>query len=189
VVVATAAAAARLGVEPPASSPEDSPRFPAPRDRDGDTAEDLGSTGVVGERPGLAGDTGERPGLAGDTGDTGERLGSASEAGDGVLSATRPDIAVTGDEPAGDAEATQPVAAAGTAESAETTQPTLPESTAETTQPTPAEAVTEASDGEGPAGDGDGQPGSQDATQRLEPVGNTAKGRPPAKPPARSDKG
>jgi hypothetical protein len=33
---ATAAAAARLGVEPPAASPEESPRFPAPRVSDGD---------------------------------------------------------------------------------------------------------------------------------------------------------
>jgi hypothetical protein len=170
---ATAAAAARLGVEPPASSPEESPRFPAPRDRD--TAEDPGSAGDVGERPALAGDPGERP-------------GSGDEAGDGVLSATRPDTPVTADDQASDAEATQPVPTTGTAESAETTQPTLPESTAETTLPTPAEAVTEAADGEGPAGDGDGQPGSQDATQRLEPVGNAAKGG-SAKPPAKSDKG
>src|SRR5215204_3719774 len=44
---ATAAAAARLGVEPPASSPEESPRFPdlrdsAPRDREGEDDDEAG---------------------------------------------------------------------------------------------------------------------------------------------------
>jgi hypothetical protein len=130
---ATAAAAARLGVEPPASSPEESPRFPAPRDRDG------------------------------------------SDAGEGMLSATRPDTPadesapLTSDEASdtddagagrstnGSVEATQPVEAA---------QPAPADSTAEITEP--------AGSGELPGQAADGPAGSsdQDATQRLEPVGN-----------------
>ena len=101
---ATAAAAARLGVEPPASSPEESPRFPDLRDaqpRDGD---------------------GE-----GEDGDLG--LGDGD---DGMLAATRPDTPPTPDTAPEEAEATQPVPAAETDETtqpslpdttAETTQP------------------------------------------------------------------
>jgi DivIVA protein len=166
---ATAAAAARLGVEPPASSPEESPRFPAPRDRGGDAAD-------------------EQP----------DRAGGA---GDGMLSATRPDAPTTPDAPAEDADATQPVPAA---EAAETTQPTTPPGGAteitqpappggadETTQPTPAEAAAEARAAETPAGEAaDGAApasGDQDATQRLEPVGN-GKAR-SGKPAAKESKG
>jgi hypothetical protein len=145
---ATAAAAARLGVEPPASSPEESPRFPDPRDaqqrdRDGDGV-DLGQ-----------GD-GDGP--------------------DGMLAATRPDTPPSPDPDPGD-EATQPVPASGTAE---TTQPTLPDSTAETTRPGPAVAAAE--------GSAEGAGGDQDATQRLEPVGNNNKAR-SAKPAAKDDSG
>jgi hypothetical protein len=91
---ATAAAAARLGVEPPASSPEESPRFPDPRDaqqrdRDGDGV-DLGQ-----------GD-GDGP--------------------DGMLAATRPDTPPSPDPDPGD-EATQPVPASGTAETTQPTLP------------------------------------------------------------------
>ena len=143
---ATAAAAARLGVEPPASSPEESPRFPDLRDaqpRDGD---------------------GE-----GEDGDLG--LGDGD---DGMLAATRPDTPPTPDTAPEEAEATQPVPAA---ETDETTQPSLPDTTAETTQPDPAIA---AADGEGPADD-------QDATQRLEPVGNVGNNKPRSAKPAGSD--
>ena len=143
---ATAAAAARLGVEPPASSPEESPRFPDLRDaqpRDGD---------------------GE-----GEDGDLG--LGDGD---DGMLAATRPDTPPTPDTAPEEAEATQPVPAA---ETDETTQPSLPDTTAETTQPDPAVA---AADGEGPADD-------QDATQRLEPVGNVGNNKPRSAKPAGSD--
>jgi hypothetical protein len=169
---ATAAAAARLGVEPPASSPEESPRFPAPRDRDGDAD--------------------EHPGPA------------AEE----MLSATRPDSPATADAPDGDAEATQPVP---TADAAETTQPALPEggatettettpavADAETTETTPAVADAETTRVEaetetpgGAASGGERPADGQDATQRLEPVGNAAakgQGR-PAKPPAKDSKG
>jgi cell division septum initiation protein DivIVA len=159
---ATAAAAARLGVEPPASSPEESPRFPdhrdaQPRDREGED-DDLGPRD---------GEDGDDLGLRDD-----------GDGGDGMLAATRPDTPPTPDPTPGDAEATQPVAAAGTDE---TTQPTLPESTAETTQPDPAVATA---DGEGPAGD-------QDATQRLEPVGNAGNNNKArsAKPAGRDDTG
>jgi cell division septum initiation protein DivIVA len=136
---ATAAAAARLGVEPPASSPEESPRFPDLRDappRDHEDGDDLGPRDREGEDDDLA----------------------QGDGGDGMLAATRPDTPPA-PESAPEVDATQPVPAAGTDE---TTQPTLPESTAEATQPDPAVAVA---GGEGPAGD-------QDATQRLEPVGN-----------------
>jgi cell division septum initiation protein DivIVA len=125
---ATAAAAARLGVEPPASSPEEGPRFPEPRDP------------------------------------------QHEDNGDGMLAATRPDTPPA----SGDAEATQPAPAAGTDES---TQPTLSGSTAETTLPDP--TVAEA---EGPGGDGEGQAADQDATQRLEPVGNGGNKNRSAKP-------
>ena len=167
-VEATAAAAARLGVEPPASSPEESPRFPAPRDARPPEGEDDGDGLELGD-----GDDGD--GLTLRDGDDGDGLGQpdGGDGGDGMLAATRPDTPPTPE----DAEATQPVPASGTAE---TTQPTLPGSTAETTQPDPAVATA---DGEGPAGD-------QDATQRLEPVGNAANRARTARPAgAKDDKG
>jgi hypothetical protein len=140
---ATVAAAARLGVEPPASSPEESPRFPAPRDRDG------------------------------------------SDAGEGMLAATRPDTPTAESPPAASEASGGP--------GDRTQQPALPDTdtdtddadagrsangSAEATQPDPADSTAEITD---PAGSGepsgsadDGQAGSsdQDATQRLEPVGN-----------------
>jgi hypothetical protein len=165
---ATAAAAARLGVEPPASSPEESPRFPAPRDAQPRQDEDDGE------------DDGDGLGLRDE--DDGDGLGQQDGDGDdGMLAATRPDTPPT---PApGDAEATQPVPASGTSE---TTQPTLPASTVETTQPDPAAAA------ETPAGpaDTDGPAGDQDATQRLEAVGNAANRARSARPAgANDDKG
>jgi hypothetical protein len=139
---ATVAAAARLGVEPPASSPEESPRFPDPRDRVG------------------------------------------ADAGEGMLLATRPDTPtaesapVTADEASGDAAAIdrpqQPALPdaddAGTGRSgsggAEAAQPAPADSTAEITDP--------AGSGELPGQAADDLAGSpdQDATQRLEPVGD-----------------
>jgi DivIVA protein len=145
---ATAAAAARLGVEPPASSPEESPRFPTPRDRVGDGE----------EHPGGAGDGGE-----------------------GMLSATRPDTPATA-EAATDAEATQPTLPG---EVTETTQPTPAGEVTESTQPTP--AVAEADTPADPPADGEGPAGGQDATQRLEPVGNAAAKARSAKPAAEDD--
>jgi cell division septum initiation protein DivIVA len=158
---ATAAAAARLGVEPPASSPEESPRFPAPRDARPPEGEDDGD------------------GLELRDGDDGDGLEQPDgDDGDGMLAATRPDTPPAPE----DAEATQPVPASGTAE---TTQPTLPGSAAETTQPDPAAAA------ETPGGDDEGPAGDQDATQRLEPVGNAANNKARSARPgaAKDDKG
>jgi cell division septum initiation protein DivIVA len=159
---ATAAAAARLGVEPPASSPEESPRFPAPRDARPPEGEDDGD------------------GLELRDSDDGDGLGQpdGDDGGDGMLAATRPDTPPAPE----DAEATQPVPASGTAE---TTQPTLPGSAAETTQPDPAAAA------ETPGGDDEGPAGDQDATQRLEPVGNAANNKARSARPgaAKDDKG
>jgi cell division septum initiation protein DivIVA len=160
---ATAAAAARLGVEPPASSPEESPRFPAPRDARPPEGEDDGD------------------GLELRDGDDGDGLGQpdGDDGGDGMLAATRPDTPPAPE----DAEATQPVPASGTAE---TTQPTLPGSAAETTQPDPAVAAAET-----PGGDDEDPAGDQDATQRLEPVGNAANNKARSARPgaAKDDKG
>jgi hypothetical protein len=143
---ATAAAAARLGVEPPASSPEDSPRFPAPREPDHDDGDEMLSA----TRPGdpatdAAADVPRQPAL--------------------------PDAVDDGDRPEGDdAEATQPVAASEEDEATqETTQPVLGDEAADTTQQAPA----------APAG-ADDQAGGEDATQRLEPVGNRSRAAKPA---------
>jgi cell division septum initiation protein DivIVA len=180
---ATAAAAARLGVEPPASSPEESPRFPAPRDARPPEGEDDGDGLEL--RDGDDGDGLElRDGDDGDglelrDGDDGDGLGQPDgDGGDGMLAATRPDTPPAPE----DAEATQPVPASGTAE---TTQPTLPGSAAETTQPDPAAAA------ETPGGDDEGPAGDQDATQRLEPVGNAANNKARSARPgaAKDDKG
>jgi cell division septum initiation protein DivIVA len=228
---ATAAAAARLGVEPPASSPEESPRFPDLRPQDRTVAGDL-TAGDDSVEPGPADDPGEltaggdlrdrgEPSDRGDLGDRselsdlGDRSGSSdrselsdrgdlgdggklAEGGDSMLSATRPGTAGPArpgtvgrpeqpalsdavDEsadgsPSTDAEATQPALASTDAEG---TQPALASTTAETTQPTPADdpaATTQptpptANGATGPA-NGEAEP-DPDATQRLEPVGNT----------------
>jgi hypothetical protein len=141
---ATAAAAARLGVEPPASSPDESPRFPAPR----------ASTARVDD------EAGQRDA---------DEDGAGDEAGDeGMLSATRPDApqqpALTdavddGSDraPNGGGEVTQPGPTTG----------------AEVTQPDPGTGA----DG---VGDGEGRTSDQEATQRLEPVGNKARSATPA---------
>jgi hypothetical protein len=133
---ATAAAAARLGVEPPASSPEEGPRFPDPRD----------------------------PKV---------RSGDGGEDGDGMLSATRPDT---------------PAEASGSAAGGGPEQPALPDAAddaperspsgdAEATQPVPAAEAPTA------VGDGEGQAPGQDATERIERVGDDQPGA--AKPPAK----
>ena len=158
---ATAAAAARLGVEPPASSPEESPRFPDLRPHDDPDTDD----------PDLSAD----PALS-------EVDGDDLSGGDGMLSATRPGSPdaslpeVAGDDDAGptDAEATQQVLTS----TAETTQPTQADDHAATTQPTP--PVTP---------NGEGGPANPEATQRLELVSNGgAKPRSP-KPATKEGKG
>jgi hypothetical protein len=146
---ATAAAAARLGVEPPASSPEEGPRFPDLRDPAAHPRDPEADHGDGAADP-------------------------DAEAGDGMLSATRPGA---------------PAEASGSAAGGGPEQPALPDATdegperspsgdAEATQPVPAaEAPATADDGEAPA------PG-QDATQRLEPVGNDKPGA-SSKPPGK----
>ena len=132
---ATVAAAARLGVEPPASSPEESPRFPDPRDRDGS---DTGEGMLAATRPDTP--TEESAPL------TSEEASGGSAPSDRPQQPALPDTddAAAGRPADGSAEATQPV---------EATQPAPADSTAEITNPD--------------AGSSD-----QDATQRLEPVGN-----------------
>jgi cell division septum initiation protein DivIVA len=220
---ATAAAAARLGVEPPASSPEESPRFPdlRPQDRtvDGDlTASDDSLKLTAGDDPGeltVGGDLRDRgePSDHSDHSDLGDG-GKLAEGGDSMLSATRPGTAGPArpgtvgrpeqpalsdavDEsadgsPSTDAEATQPALASTDAEG---TQPALASTTAETTQPTPADdpaATTQptppaANGATGPA-NGEAEP-DPDATQRLEPVGNTGPKSRLSKPASKESKG
>jgi hypothetical protein len=151
---ATAAAAARLGVEPPASSPEESPRFPNPRDieqRDRDGDGDGGDEGIL---------SATRPGLP---------------TPDVELAASRPGEPDSPQEPApSDAadqspvggEATHPVLEAAPAE----TRPASTEDTTAAVPPVPATAAAE-----GPANGGDPAPG-QDATQPLDPVSNGENG-------------
>jgi hypothetical protein len=144
---ATAAAAARLGVEPPASSPEESPRFPAPRE----PVHDDGDGMLAATRPGDP---------------------AADAADDLPRQPALPDAVDGGDRPKGDdtAEAAQPVAASEEDEATqERTQPVLGDGAADTTQQVPAT----------PAG-ADDQAGDEDATQRLEPVGNRSSAAKPA---------
>ena len=145
---ATVAAAARLGVEPPASSPEESPRFPAPRDRDESGA---GEGMLSATRP-------DTP-TAESAPATSEEVSGGSGPTDRPQQSALPDAddAGAGRSANGSAETTQPV---------EATQPAPADRTAEITDP--------AGSGEPSGSAADGQAGSsaQDVTQRLEPVGN-----------------
>jgi cell division septum initiation protein DivIVA len=155
---AAAAAAARLGVEPPASSPDERPQFPEPR-QPAPAAAEVGAEGGL-----LSATRPDAPAGAPDA-----PAGTSSPAGP---AATDPEITAPAG-PATDAEITapSPTAADGAA------TPTGSVAGAEATQPVPAAGAAErASDGEGPA--------DPEATQRLEPVGG--KGR-PAKPAAKDD--
>jgi hypothetical protein len=109
-----------------------------------------------------------------------------------MLSATRPETAGRPEQPAlSDAvdesadgspsgEATQPALASTTAE---TTQPTPADDPAATTQPTPPAA-------NGTTGPANGEAGPDpDATQRLEPVGNSGPKSRPSKPASKESKG
>jgi cell division septum initiation protein DivIVA len=164
---ATAAAAARLGVEPPASSPEESPRFPDLRPQ----ASTDGDDGLLSAtRPG-------DPDL------------SLPEAADQPEQATLSEVvddsadrSADGDAESADGnpEATQPVL---TSTTAETTQPTPADDPAATTQPTP--PATQSAAG---SANGEGGPGDQDATQRLEPVGNGGAKSRSSKPAAKEGK-
>jgi hypothetical protein len=164
---ATAAAAARLGVEPPASSPEESPRFPDLRPHDDSDTDgvDLDDASDLSADPDLS--EVDRDDLSG---------------GDNMLSATRPGSPedslpeAAGDDASGpaDAEATQQILTS----TDETTQPAQADDPAATTQPTPPATPN-----------GEGGPADPEATQRLEPVSNGgAKSRSP-KPATKEGKG
>ena len=164
---ATAAAAARLGVEPPASSPEESPRFPDLRPQ----APTDGDDGMLSAtRPGdpdlslpEAADQPEQPTLSEVVDDSADR----SPDGDAESADGNP-------------EATQPVL---TSTTAETTQPAPADDPAATTQPTSPAAQSAAG-----SANGEGGPGDQDATQRLEPVGNGGAKSRSSKPAAKEGK-
>jgi hypothetical protein len=164
---ATAAAAARLGVEPPASSPEESPRFPDLRPQepadDGDGLLSATRPGVADLSPPEAADQPEQPSLPDAVDD------SADGSADGNAESAD-----------GNPEATQPVL---TSTTAQTTQPTPADDPAATTQPTPPAAQSAAG-----SANGEGGPGDQDATQRLEPVGNGGAKSRSSKPAAKEGK-
>jgi cell division septum initiation protein DivIVA len=178
---ATAAAAARLGVEPPASSPEESPRFPSHRDieqrerdredgmlsatRPETPATPLGEPGPAAAEPGPAAtdELALQPALtdASDDGSDQPMSGDAEtvpdlDAGSGLDAGPG---ATTEQTPAAAIDATQPVPATGNE---------------------PAETPL---NGEGGADD-------QDATQRLTPVANGGNDRSSSpKPAAKEGKG
>ena len=196
--VATAAAAARLGVEPPASSPEESPRFPDLRPRERTVAGDLTAGDdslklAPGDDPGELTAAGD-PSDLGDLGDLGDG-GKLADGGDGMLSATRPGTT----DPARPGTADRPVLSdavddvtdGSSARDAELTQPALTSTTAETTQPTPAtttEPTPPAANGTAGPANGEAGPGP-DVTQRLEPVGNNGPKSRPSKPASKESKG
>ena len=170
---ATAAAAARLGVEPPASSPEDSPRFPDLRDSARRDGEEAGEDEEAGD--------------------------DEADRDESMLSATRPDMP----DPAAASVATDPAApgASGPATvSTQPQQPALPDATEETaersgnggadapTQPVQVngsvDATTEsvpAAAAAGQTADGGSHALDQDATQRLEPVGKPRSAKAPGR--------
>jgi hypothetical protein len=166
---ATAAAAARLGVEPPASSPEESPRFPDHRvpalhdeDSQGDgegmlsatrpdtpaaaSTQDATVTSASATATGLASSTPSSPGASASAAVTTQ-----------PQQAALPDTDDATDRSAnGGADTTQPIAANG--------------STDATTETDPAAEAEAAAEADQPA-DGGGHAPDQDATQRMEPVG------------------
>ena len=170
---ATAAAAARLGVEPPASRPEDSPRFPDLRDSARRDGEEAGEDEEAGD--------------------------DEADRDESMLSATRPDMP----DPAAASVATDPAApgASGPATvSTQPQQPALPDATEETaersgnggadapTQPVQvngsADATTEsvpAAAAAGQTAEGGSHALDQDATQRLEPVGKPRSAKAPGR--------
>jgi hypothetical protein len=155
---AAAAAAARLGVEPPARSPDESPRFPEPRQPAPANAAAEGGL-LSATRPDAPAEAPDAP------------AGTSSPEGP---AATDPDITAPTGAAATDPEITAPPSAATVDEAA---TPSGPVADAEATQPAPAAGATERAD------DDDG-PADPEATQRLEPVGG--KGR-PDKPAAKDD--
>jgi hypothetical protein len=176
---ATAAAAARLGVEPPASSPEESPRFPdlrdtAPRDADetGDDQADHGEGMLSATRP-------DTPDLAAASTSTVPEVSTAGQGSVGAPEGSDLDSATATARPQ------QPAFPDATEETAERSGNGSADTTTETLQANgPADATTEtvpAAAGAGQAGDGGGPALDQDATQRLEPVGKPRSSKPPTR--------
>jgi hypothetical protein len=179
---ATAAAAARLGVEPPASSPEDSPRFPASRatppssheeDGHGDEDDEGDEEMLSATRPNAP----QQPALTDAVDDGGDRSGNGSS----ELTPSAPAAEITQPSPGTGAEVTQPgpeagaeIAQPGPGAGAEIAQPG-PGAGADATQPVPV-----AGTGNDGAADGEGRSSDPDATQLLEPVGNKARSPKPA---------
>ena len=178
---ATAAAAARLGVEPPASSPEDSPRFPSPRDIE-QRERDREAGMLSATRPDMPATPFEDPGPS-----AAEPGSTAGEPGPAATDELPPQPALTGttgDGPGqpspGDAEAAPGLDAGPGA----TTQPNP--TAIDATQPVPAGTDEPA---ETPR-NGEGGPHDQDATQRLTPVANGGNNKPNSpKPIAKEGKG
>ena len=210
---ATAAAAARLGVEPPASSPEESPRFPDLRPHK-PTASDADSDGMLSaNRPGsqdlseaeatAQGEAADQTAATG-RGDAADRpeQPAVSEAVIGAERPAVPDGSSDGVDGSGGSAESGP-AAGGSATGADglrngdadATQPTLTAATGEITQPAPVgdpAATTEPNPpAEGAAASVNGEAGSgdEDATQRLEPVGNTGTKPRSSKPAGKGGKG
>jgi len=179
---ATAAAAARLGVEPPASSPEDSPRFPASRatppssheeDGHGDEDDEGDEEMLSATRPNAP----QQPALTDAVDDGGDRSGNGSS----ELTPSAPAAEITQPSAGTGAEVTQPGPEAG----AEIAQPG-PEAGAEIARPGPGagadatQPVPVAGTGNDGAADGEDRSSDPDATQLLEPVGNKARSPKPA---------
>jgi hypothetical protein len=201
---ATAAAAARLGVEPPASSPEDSPRFPDHRvpaqhdlgeaDGDEDDEEDDDGEGMLSAtRPDTPSASAPAPGIT---------PGASSSATDtdsgtsGSPTETAPGAVASFPSATPASTATAP-GASGLADTTQPQQPALTDADAadrsadggtDTTQPTVANGSTDATTQTIPAAmAGPDQPAAgglapeQDATQRLEPVGKPRNHKAPGK--------
>jgi hypothetical protein len=183
---AEAAAAARLGVEPPASSPDAAPQFPEVR-RPATTEEPGGEDGLLSAtRPDTPSDAEDTPGEPAASDATTETTAPQPAAAAATTAPAQPSGADAEptllSEPA-DADTTAP---AGRTADGDTGEPagadtTAPQAAAdaEATQPVAAAGASER-----PA-DGD-EPTDPEATQRLEPVGG--KGR-PGKPAGKEQKG
>jgi hypothetical protein len=208
---ATAAAAARLGVEPPASSPEESPRFPDLRHHE---PTDTGGDGTLSAtRPGSPdpseAEAAEAAAQAGAT-DRAD-AGTQAQLADQAEPAGRPeqpslsdpadgaDRSVSGPGGSSDSTDGSERAADGSMagadgsrnEDADATQPAL-DTTAETTQPAPADDPNATTQPTAPANQGAAAANGgndEDATQRLEPVVNSGTKSRSSKPTGKGGRG
>jgi hypothetical protein len=204
---ATAAAAARLGVEPPASSPEDSPRFPDHRlpaqhdlgeddgGEDDQEEDDDGEAMLSATRPDTpstsAASTGITPGASSSATDTtpgtsGSPTATALGATASPPSATPASTATASDAPGLAADTTQPQQPALTDADADADRSA--NGGTDATQPIVANGSADATTQTVPAAmAGPDRPAAgglapdQDATQRLEPVGKPRNPKAPGK--------